>query len=344
MTAVISNIVRFIGEKPYLEKKIVVNTILGPAKEAKNGVELLYKIGATRETRLLDFLAGRLLIAVEEKMQKSIDTDIPVRFSKRVDLNIKKLDFEKGEIQYSEAKSPGRTLSAPMPEDMWDRQVLVKGINLRWWSVLKAVAVYYFNSGLEGQIVLMPDSLSEFVLEKSNIYIQGTKILPFASNEVSIKGRDVEAKVLIKGKDEDIFRISIRYVDTSSDKIYLGIGFLTEGNKYHFMTKTISDTGNAIRFHYHFKYGEDKGIACKWQDSCFLYDGIKVEGDIAKILLGRDIFLKVERVENAYNRGEYILQFVLFANQSRQVKGLSMFHISGDLGKLLFRRMMEKYK
>lgn len=337
------NIIQFIHTRPYLEKKIAPKTVMGPIKNARKGVDFLFKLGVTKESKTLDFLAEQLLHTIKQLHGKIIKTDggnILVNEEKK----IMNLDFEARVINYTRAAAPILTLSAPMPDDVWDREMIVKDLNVGWWSILKAVAAYHFGLSIGGRRFLLQSRLFPIALEKGNIVLCDVNIPDIGSDIISITGYRGNEKIAIRDKDENKYHIRISYMN--ANEVYLSIGnfiISEEGrNEYDFLGLTFRGINNLVRADYYFKLGENTGIASHYdvlrnQKECFLYDAVQIVSDKARILLGHDIFLKVVKVE--YSRGRYILHFILFADMSKSVKGLTEVYLGEELGKILFERM-----
>lgn len=348
MIAAISNIVKFISKEPYLEKRMTLDSIVvrtASIREEENGAKFLFKIGVTKESEPLDFLAEQLLLIVEEgrAREKSISTRIDVEYAGESYMKIIYINFEKREIGYFYEKSPRHLLTTRMPDNVWDKKALVEGVDLEWWTVLKATAVQYFcpaESHHKG--FMIRHRLLRPVLERAKIYIKEINMPLFSREEVSIKGKGREAIVLLRNK---ALRIGIEYIDIGKnmDEMYFGLGSLLSGSqdKYLFLEKErkeVNDPAQSHYYHYHFKPGESIGLAYRFgANKAFLYDGVKIEGDRAKILLGRDIFLKVEKVAHA-------LKFVPFVNETKQVDGWYMITFPAWIGRFAFRKKGGKHK
>lgn len=359
MTDVISSIVKFISTEPYLEKKRIKPKTLAftSMREDEDGVGFLFKIGVTKETKPLDFLAEQLLLMMEEGeiKQKSIFTKIPVESDGELYMTIKYMNFEKREIAYFYAKpsNPNRVPIAPMPENVWDKKAFIEGLGLEWWTVLKAVAAQYFCSAppnikrLKNKEFMLRNRLLDFALQKANIYIIKIDMPSFESEsqdesesqEVYIEGKGRAAKVLLRNKD---MRIGIKYIDiiNDADKIYISTGHLLDYCRegYRFLEHPF------VLYDYYFKPDENIGIACySGLDRAFLYDGIEVVGDTARLLLGRDIFLKVDRiVRRRKGRNKYLLRFIPFVDETKQVEGCEVILFPEWLPKFFFEKIRGK--
>lgn len=352
-----TKIMQFIHTKPYIEMWLSLDAIIGPKEEKEqDGVGFLFKIGVTRETKPLDFLAEQLLLITEGKSEKIVEphsNKVVISIEKEIEKELVSLDFDKRKINYIQWLETPSVLSAPIPEDVWDKEAVVEGLNVKWWSILKAVAVAYFgydkwmSSRRSQEIFILKSKLIPEVLRKGNVVLSIIIIPALYAERISITGQGGNERLVIKDEDEDKYQIELAYM--KPDEVYMEIGVLegTNRSSHDFLANISHAIEYGMDSTYYFKYGESTGIAWHYNGQYdgmgyFLYDGVNIVGDRARILLGRDIFMKVEKFRSSDRKGKTLFYFTLFADRSRRVDRMHVTRIGRENGMILFREMKRR--
>lgn len=322
-------LIDFIHRRPYLEKGIEPHVIAGRGQSA--GIDFLREVGATAETKPFDFLAEQLLLVVSEKEKKLLATEwgnIFVKGGKQ----IKRLDFRSKSISYTHESNPEVSLSAPMPDDIWNREEIVPDLGVRWWSILRAVGAAAENVevGLQSAGTLIKERLFEVLLEKANIALKGISFPSSIPFQVLIDVYEGNERVIVNNKHEDEYKIDVRYI--KMEDLYLSVGNIRNmPEDYEFL---VTRSYGSVDAGFYFRPDSNTGVF-NLDDSFFVYEGVMVVGDRVRILLGKDVFLGVQRDEE----DEDELRFTLILDTSRKVKGLSEVWVEESHGALLFKKM-----
>lgn len=319
-------IIEFIHKRPYLEMKIVPYVMAGRGRSA--GIDFLHEVGATAETKPFDFLAEQLLLVVSASEKKLVKTESGNIFVKG-EKQITRLDFQGKSIGYIHASNPEVSLSASMPDDIWNREEIVPDLGVRWWSILKAVgaAAEKIEVGLQSAGTLIRERLFEVLLEKSNIALKDISLPSSIPFHVLIEVYNGNERIIINNKHEDEYKVDVRYI--KMEDLYLSIGKIRNmPGDYEFLVTPLYGSVDAS---YYFRPDSNTGVF-HLDESFFFYEGVRIVGDRARILIGKDIFLGVQRDEDR-------LRFTLILDTSRGVEGFSRVYVGDELGALLFRKM-----